>query len=108
VVSFLDLFQGNMLDFVRGHHGLTSDVISHFDLLGDLKDKDAEPPVGIIETHRDSSGRHQKKMDCVTMKLVERETGLPLDLVVLINSFLKGQGQMMRNNLIFTTKAKKG
>jgi hypothetical protein len=27
-------------------------------------------------------------MDCVTMKLVERETGLPLDLVVLINSFL--------------------
>jgi surface protein len=25
---------------------------------------------------------------CVTMKLVERETGLPLDLVVLINSFL--------------------
>jgi hypothetical protein len=48
-------------------------------------------------------------MDCVTMKLVERETGLLLDLVVLINSFLKGQGQMMRNNLtIFTTKAKKG
>jgi hypothetical protein len=28
------------------------------------------------------------KMDCVTMVLVERETGLPLDLVVLINSFL--------------------
>jgi surface protein len=28
------------------------------------------------------------EMDCVTMKLVERETGLPLDLVVLINSFL--------------------
>jgi hypothetical protein len=27
-------------------------------------------------------------MDCVTMVLVERETGLPLDLVVLINSFL--------------------
>jgi surface protein len=27
-------------------------------------------------------------MDCVTMKLLERETGLPLDLVVLINSFL--------------------
>jgi surface protein len=29
-----------------------------------------------------------EKMDCVTMVLVERETGLPLDLVVLINSFL--------------------
>jgi surface protein len=29
-----------------------------------------------------------EEMDCVTMKLVERETGLPLDLVVLINSFL--------------------
>jgi surface protein len=28
------------------------------------------------------------EMDCVTMVLVERETGLPLDLVVLINSFL--------------------
>jgi hypothetical protein len=27
-------------------------------------------------------------MDCVTMVLVQRETGLPLDLVVLINSFL--------------------
>jgi surface protein len=27
-------------------------------------------------------------MDCVTMKLVERSTVLPLDLVVLINSFL--------------------
>jgi hypothetical protein len=27
-------------------------------------------------------------MDCVTMVLVERETGLPLDLVVLINNFL--------------------
>jgi surface protein len=27
-------------------------------------------------------------MDCVTMVLVERETGLPLDLVVLINKFL--------------------
>jgi surface protein len=27
-------------------------------------------------------------MDCVTMVLVERETGLPLDLVVFINSFL--------------------
>jgi hypothetical protein len=27
-------------------------------------------------------------MDCLTMVLVERETGLPLDLVVLINSFL--------------------
>jgi hypothetical protein len=27
-------------------------------------------------------------MDCVTMKLVERSTILPLDLVVLINSFL--------------------
>jgi surface protein len=27
-------------------------------------------------------------MDCVTMILVERETGLPLDLVVFINSFL--------------------
>jgi surface protein len=27
-------------------------------------------------------------MDCVTMKLVERETVLPLDLVILINSFL--------------------
>ena len=27
-------------------------------------------------------------MDCVTMVLVERGTGLPLDLVVLINSFL--------------------
>jgi surface protein len=32
--------------------------------------------------------RHDREMDCVTMKLVERETGLPLDLVVLINSFL--------------------
>jgi surface protein len=32
--------------------------------------------------------RNKKEMDCVTMKLVERETGLPLDLVVLINSFL--------------------
>jgi surface protein len=32
--------------------------------------------------------KKQKEMDCVTMKLVERETGLPLDLVVLINSFL--------------------
>jgi surface protein len=29
-----------------------------------------------------------REMDCVTMVLVERETGLPLDLVVLINSFL--------------------
>jgi surface protein len=29
-----------------------------------------------------------KETDCVTMVLVERETGLPLDLVVLINSFL--------------------
>jgi surface protein len=29
-----------------------------------------------------------EEMDCVTMVLVERETGLPLDLVVLINSFL--------------------
>jgi hypothetical protein len=29
-----------------------------------------------------------KKMDCETMKLVERSTVLPLDLVVLINSFL--------------------
>jgi hypothetical protein len=29
-----------------------------------------------------------EKMDPVTMVLVERETGLPLDLVVLINSFL--------------------
>jgi surface protein len=28
------------------------------------------------------------KMDCLTMKLVERSTVLPLDLVVLINSFL--------------------
>jgi surface protein len=27
-------------------------------------------------------------MDCVTMVLVEKETGLPLDLVVLINNFL--------------------
>jgi surface protein len=27
-------------------------------------------------------------MDCVTMVLLERETGIPLDLVVLINSFL--------------------
>jgi hypothetical protein len=27
-------------------------------------------------------------MDCVTMKLVERSTVLPLDLVVLINNFL--------------------
>jgi surface protein len=27
-------------------------------------------------------------MDCVTMVLVARETGLPLDLVVFINSFL--------------------
>jgi surface protein len=33
-------------------------------------------------------GKKKAKMDCVTMKLVERETGLPLDLVVLINSFL--------------------
>jgi surface protein len=32
--------------------------------------------------------KNKKEMDCVTMKLVERETGLPLDLVVLINSFL--------------------
>jgi surface protein len=30
----------------------------------------------------------QQEMDCVTMKLVERSTVLPLDLVVLINSFL--------------------
>jgi surface protein len=29
-----------------------------------------------------------REMDCVTMVLVERGTGLPLDLVVLINSFL--------------------
>jgi hypothetical protein len=27
-------------------------------------------------------------MDVVTMILVERETGLPLDLIILINSFL--------------------
>jgi surface protein len=32
--------------------------------------------------------RNKNEMNCVTMKLVERETGLPLDLVVLINSFL--------------------
>jgi surface protein len=32
--------------------------------------------------------RNKKEMDCVTMVLVERETGLPLDLVVFINSFL--------------------
>jgi hypothetical protein len=32
--------------------------------------------------------RNKKEMDCVTMVLVERETGLPLHLVVLINSFL--------------------
>jgi surface protein len=30
----------------------------------------------------------RNKMDCVTMKLLERSTVLPLDLVVLINSFL--------------------
>jgi hypothetical protein len=27
-------------------------------------------------------------MDCVTMALMETKTGLPLDLVILINSFL--------------------
>jgi surface protein len=34
------------------------------------------------------AGTVSREMDCVTMVLVERETGLPLDLVVLINSFL--------------------
>jgi hypothetical protein len=33
-------------------------------------------------------GRSLGKMDVVTMKLIERETGLPLDLVVFINNFL--------------------
>jgi hypothetical protein len=32
--------------------------------------------------------RREKTMDCVTMKLMERDTGLPLDLVVLINTLL--------------------
>jgi surface protein len=32
--------------------------------------------------------REEKTMDCVTMVLIERDTGLPLDLVVLIKSFL--------------------
>jgi hypothetical protein len=45
--------------------------------------------VGVFVGHTRRNRRHNKfEMDCVTMKLVERETGLPLDLVVLINSFL--------------------
>jgi hypothetical protein len=39
-----------------------------------------------LPTHR--THQRRKEMDCVTMKLVERSTVLPLDLVVLINSFL--------------------
>jgi surface protein len=37
-------------------------------------------------------------MDCVTMVLVERETGLPLDLVVLINSFLSKHEKLTDEN----------
>jgi hypothetical protein len=29
-----------------------------------------------------------EEMDCVTIKLVERDTGLPLDIIISINSFL--------------------
>jgi surface protein len=36
----------------------------------------------------DQAQQEIEEMDCVTMVLVERETGLPLDLVVFINSFL--------------------
>jgi hypothetical protein len=32
--------------------------------------------------------KQNKTMDCVTMVLIERGTGIPLDLVILINSFL--------------------
>jgi hypothetical protein len=33
-------------------------------------------------------GREEKTMDCVTMVLMAREMGFPLDLVILINSFV--------------------
>jgi surface protein len=39
-------------------------------------------------THCNAFAGITRKMDCVTMVLVERKTVLPLDLVVLINSFL--------------------
>jgi hypothetical protein len=42
----------------------------------------------VVEQETVRETRNKKEMDCVTMVLVERETGLPLDLVVLINSFL--------------------
>jgi hypothetical protein len=31
------------------------------------------------------------EMDCVTMKLMERKTILPLDVVILINSFFQSE-----------------
>jgi hypothetical protein len=38
---------------------------------------------------RESTSRlKERRMDCVTMLLMERETGLPLDLIILINNFL--------------------
>jgi surface protein len=40
------------------------------------------------EIARETRNKKEIKMDCVTMILVERSTVLPLDLVVLINSFL--------------------
>jgi surface protein len=48
-----------------------------------------EETAGVFVGHtRLRKEKNKREMDCVTMKLVERETGLPLDLVVLINSFL--------------------
>jgi hypothetical protein len=46
-----------------------------------------KPSVCLWDT-LDCGKKSNREMDCVTMVLVERETGLPLDLVVLINSFL--------------------
>jgi surface protein len=42
----------------------------------------------VVEQEIARETRNKKEMDCVTMVLVERETRLPLDLVVFINSFL--------------------
>jgi surface protein len=78
VVSHIYLFQGSLLVARRARR-----CLNHVNRKSTGRVQEV-----VVEQEIARETRNKKEMDCVTMVLVERETRLPLDLVVFINSFL--------------------